>query len=63
MAVREHKQAAVRARTEAEEDAPPQDIRDEDLAVVTDDILAEIDEVLSEIGEEFALTFVQQGGE
>jgi ubiquitin-like protein Pup len=47
----------------AEIDNPPCAIKDEELDQEIDDLLADIDEVLVEVGEEFALQYVQQGGQ
>ena len=49
--------------TEEPEAEEAKDIQNPELGLLTDDILDAIDEAIGELGEEFALTFVQQGGE
>lgn len=59
-----HKQSskAKQAETEVEEQ-PTEDKRDQELADATDDLLEELDVLLGEVGEEFALQYVQKGGQ
>lgn len=44
-------------------DAPPGQIDESGLDASTADILDELDEILSEMDEDFALKYVQRGGE
>ena len=52
------------AKTPAEQiEAPPERVDTGKIDASTADILDELDEVLEEMGEDFALNFVQRGGE
>ena len=64
MAIQVQKQAVKSVPAEAEApDEQPQDVRNKKLDAETDAMLDELDVLLGEVGDEFALQFIQQGGE
>lgn len=54
---------ARKARPEDEAPAEAKNLQNDALGDDIDDLLEEIDAVIGEVGEEFALQFVQQGGQ
>lgn len=61
----QHKQAAPHKKTtqNTDIDEQPARVKDDKLDADTAEFLEEVDELLGELGTEFALTFVQQGGQ
>jgi ubiquitin-like protein Pup len=59
--VQKNKQTTKTAVEEAE--VEPKDLKNPQLDADLEDIMDAIDECIGELGEEFALTFVQQGGQ
>lgn len=50
-------------KAEPEIDNPPEPVNETALDASTADVLDELDEILNELGEDFALKYVQRGGE
>lgn len=59
----EQKGKAAPAQVEETESAEAKDLTNEELSEETDDLLAEIDDVLEENAEEFVQGYKQMGGE
>jgi ubiquitin-like protein Pup len=59
-----HKEKQAQKHSEPEESPQPAvDLRDEEQAQITEDMLDEIDSVLEENAEEFVSQYVQKGGQ
>lgn len=63
MSKQEQKQKQPSAPAEQEEVVEAKDMIDEELNEATEDLLADIDDILEQNAEEFVKSYVQKGGE